>query len=73
MKKASEYRQHARECFALANQSNTTEHREQLLEMAETWENLANEREKMIANLQKLDEAVFNAGNTSSLGEAGSA
>jgi hypothetical protein len=46
MKKASEYRQHAQECRALAKGMEQGEHREQLLRMAETWEGLAEQRER---------------------------
>ena len=44
MKKASEYRQHADECRALAARMDVGEHRDQLLEMAATWDRLAAER-----------------------------
>ncbi len=40
MKKASEYRQHAEECRVLA-QAMQGEQRNQLIEMAATWEKLA--------------------------------
>jgi hypothetical protein len=39
--KASEYRQHAEECRALARGVLPGHQREQLLEMAQTWEKLA--------------------------------
>jgi len=45
MKKASEYRKHAQECRDMARGLPEGDHRAQLLEMAETWENLARERE----------------------------
>jgi hypothetical protein len=45
MKKASEYRQHADECRALAKQVPEGEQRDQLLEMARTWDRLADDRE----------------------------
>ncbi|HEX8568720.1 MAG TPA: hypothetical protein VF699_02190 [Caulobacteraceae bacterium] len=48
MKKASEYRQHAQECRALANAMDQGEQRDQLLEMAATWERLAVERAELI-------------------------
>jgi hypothetical protein len=48
MKKGSEYRQHALECRALANKMEQGEHRDQLLRMAETWERLADDRERLI-------------------------
>ena len=48
MKKASEYRQHAEECRALANGMPAGQHRDQLLEMARTWDNLAAERAELV-------------------------
>ncbi len=48
MKKASEYRQHAEECRQLANRMEHGEHRDQLLEMAATWDRLAAERSDLI-------------------------
>ena len=47
MKKASEYRQHAEECRQLAK-GIQGEQRDRLLDMAATWENLANERSDLI-------------------------
>ncbi len=47
MKKASEYRKHAEECLALAKQVPEGEQREQLLEMARTWNVLAEDRERL--------------------------
>lgn len=47
MKKASEYRKHAEECRTLAR-GVTGEQRDQLLEMAATWERLAEERADFI-------------------------
>ena len=44
MKKASEYRQHAAECRTLAGRMDVGEHRDQLLKMAATWDQLAAER-----------------------------
>jgi hypothetical protein len=46
MKKASEYRQHAEECRAIARSMIDDGQREQLLNMAETWEQLAAERDQ---------------------------
>ena len=48
MKKASEYRQHAEECRGLAKGMAQGEHRDQLLEMAATWEKLAAERSDLV-------------------------
>lgn len=60
VKKASEYRQHAKECRALASQAVSEEHRKQLSTMADTWETLAVEREK---NASK-EESHFSAPST---------
>jgi hypothetical protein len=49
VKKASEYRQHAKECRTLAAQAVSDEHRKQLAAMADTWDTLALEREKIAA------------------------
>jgi len=46
MLKASEYRQHARECRTLATKMHIGEHRDQLLAMAATWDRMAEERER---------------------------
>ncbi len=46
MKKVSEYRQHANECRALAANMSNHEQRDQLLKMADTWDRLAEERER---------------------------
>jgi 2-oxo-4-hydroxy-4-carboxy--5-ureidoimidazoline (OHCU) decarboxylase len=48
MKKASEYREHARECRALAATMDSAQQREQLLQMAEHWEKLAEDRVALI-------------------------
>jgi hypothetical protein len=56
VKKASEYRKHAEECRILARRETEAEHRDQLLEMAAVWEQLARERSELIANHPKLAE-----------------
>jgi hypothetical protein len=48
MKKASEYRQHADECRQLASRMDVGDHRDQLLEMASTWDRLADERSDLV-------------------------
>jgi hypothetical protein len=53
MKKASEYRKHAEECRALAK-GVTGEQRDQLLEMAATWERLAAERSELVRRHPEL-------------------
>lgn len=54
MKKGSEYRQHARECRALAATMESEDQRGQLLQMAEHWESLARDREALIAKHPEL-------------------
>jgi hypothetical protein len=54
MKKASEYRQHAEECRVLARRMAPGEHRDQLLEMAATWDNLATERSELVRRHPEL-------------------
>ena len=48
MKKASESHQHAAECRTLAARMDVGEHRDQLLEMAATWDRLADERAQQV-------------------------
>lgn len=60
MKKASEYRRHAEECRAMARGMRDGPQRDQLLEMAATWEKLAAERSEMVKRHPELaigDEA----------------
>ena len=54
MRKIEEYRRHADECRQLATQSSNEETRTQLLEMAETWEGLAHDREIQIARQKRI-------------------
>jgi hypothetical protein len=53
VKKASEYRQHAIECRQLAS-GVVGAQREQLIEMAATWDRLAGEREELISRHPEL-------------------
>jgi hypothetical protein len=46
MSKAAEYRKHAGECRALARNVQNDEHRNQLLKMADAWDNFAVESER---------------------------
>jgi hypothetical protein len=48
VKKASEYRKHAEECRTLARQVPEGPQRDQLLEMARTWEALADDRDALV-------------------------
>lgn len=54
MKKASEYRLHAKECRDLAAKMASPEQRGQLLEMADHWEQLARDRAELIAKHPEL-------------------
>ena len=54
MKKASEYRQHAHECRALARGLPAGEQRDQLLEMASTWDKLAEDRSILVRRHPEL-------------------
>jgi len=64
VKKASEYRQHAIECRQLALGVQGAQ-REQLIEMAETWDRLADERAELIRRHPELalvgEPRTFNA------------
>jgi len=53
VKKASEYRRHAAECRQLAAGVQGAQ-RDQLLEMAETWEQLAAERSDLVRRYPEL-------------------
>ena len=55
MKKASEYRQHAEECRALAKQVPEGPQRDQLLEMGKTWDALAEERGRSVQDRTEMD------------------
>lgn len=54
MKKASEYRKHAEECRVLAQRMEHGGHRDQLLEMAATWDKLADERSDLLRRHPEL-------------------
>lgn len=61
MKKASEYRQYATECRSLATSATSEDHRQMLLRMAETWDNLGSLREARMSQkerLRELDDAL---------------
>ena len=56
MRKVSEYRQHAKECRA--------EHRQMLLNMAVTWESLANDRIRTAEGLERIAKLEKAAGRS---------
>jgi hypothetical protein len=49
LQKATEYRDHARECRALAANASRSDHKAALIAMAETWESLARMRVVWVA------------------------
>lgn len=55
MKTAAEYRKHAEECRILAKQLPEGEQRDQLLEMARTWDDLARDRARLVHYHPELD------------------
>ena len=55
MKKASEYRDHAQACRELARTSRNTDERAQLQHLAQTWEGLALDRERIVREQAALD------------------
>jgi len=52
MKLVRDYLRHARECELLARKATSSEQRQMILDMAQTWRLLAQQREKQL--LQKL-------------------
>jgi hypothetical protein len=54
MKKVSEYRQHAKECRALAKTVRSPQHRDMLVNMAATWDRLAEDRIKTAKGLERI-------------------
>jgi hypothetical protein len=61
MKKAFEYRDHAKECRALARTALTDGERQQLLQMAETWDALAVQREDFVNTHPELSRRASEA------------
>jgi hypothetical protein len=70
VKRASEYRAHAHECRALARQLGYGEHRDQLLSMAATWEQLAAQRD-IAVRVDYLDGSCATGSGSSELLEKG--
>lgn len=54
MKKASEYRQHAKQCRRLASQMDSGEQREQLMTIGVQWERMAADRSALIRRHPEL-------------------
>jgi hypothetical protein len=64
MSKVSEYRKHAKECRGLAKRSRSAEHREMLLNIAATWESLADDRIKTTEGLERIANLEKAAGKS---------
>jgi len=56
LKKASEYKEHAKECRQLARTAVSPEHKAMLEQMAQTWESLARDRLERIARARRISE-----------------
>ena len=54
MKKAHEYREHANECRALARTALSDSERRQLIDMAATWDAIAEQRENFLKSHPEL-------------------
>jgi hypothetical protein len=54
LKKAADYRKHAEQCRRLARRMAEPAQKEQLLVMAETWEQLARDRESLTRRYPEL-------------------
>jgi hypothetical protein len=54
VRKVEDYLQHAAECRQLAAATANDEHRQMLLEMAKTWESLAQDRAEQLARLKRM-------------------
>ena len=54
LRKISEYYQHAAECRQLSRLAGNADHAAMLENMAQTWENLAREREQHLARQDRI-------------------
>jgi hypothetical protein len=54
MRKVEEYRRHAAECRQLATAASNPDSRQQLMDMADTWEGLARDREDQLAREERI-------------------
>jgi hypothetical protein len=62
MRRVEDYREHAEECRSLAKRCRSTVHRDMLLNMAQTWEVLASNRETQIAQQRRMAEIAAGPG-----------
>jgi hypothetical protein len=56
MQKISEYLEHADECRRMASLTTDPSHKEALLNMAQTWKNLAKARARENARIKRIKE-----------------
>jgi hypothetical protein len=54
VRKIEDYKKHADECRMMAARASSEEHRQMLLHMVETWENLAKDRTEQIARQARM-------------------
>jgi hypothetical protein len=62
MQKVEDYRMHAAECREIAGRSRSPDDRDMLLNMAETWDTLASNREAQIARQRRMDHIAAGPG-----------
>jgi hypothetical protein len=55
MEKLHEYRRHAAECRELAARARTPDEKRMLMEVAESWETLATNRERQLRRQSNID------------------
>jgi hypothetical protein len=63
MRKIEDYLNHAEECRGMARRAQSPEHREMLLNMARTWDDLSAHRTEQIARQKRID-AILRAKDT---------
>jgi hypothetical protein len=56
VKKLAEYELHAAECREMAARTSIPSHRQQLVTMAQTWEQLADIRRRKLLRLGKIED-----------------
>jgi hypothetical protein len=62
MEKVESYRKHAEECRTLAERARSSDEREMLLNMANTWEGLATARMAQISQQQRMKDIAAGPG-----------
>jgi hypothetical protein len=62
MQKVHDYLRHAEECRTLGQRARSLDEREMLLNMAETWEDLATARTEQISQQQRMKDIASGPG-----------